>query len=91
MLHATYLVEQVIQKLRQRKCVFDIVFFAQNARCCIPPTASSDLHERYLLARETIIQHLVSIGDQVSLPLQVLKFQSIRSEAFTTHLSKSGV
>ncbi|CAG8926156.1 unnamed protein product [Penicillium salamii] len=91
MLHATYLVEQVIQKLRQRKCVFEIIFFAENARCCIPPTANSDLHERYLLARETIIQHLVSIGDQVSPPLQVLKFQSIGSEAFTTHLSKSGV
>lgn len=64
-LHATYLVEQVISKLRQRNCVFEIVFFTQNLKCCIPPGTLGVFHERYLLAREAIIQHLRALEDQI--------------------------
>ncbi|KAJ5340845.1 hypothetical protein N7541_009969 [Penicillium brevicompactum] len=89
-LHATYLVEQVIYKLRQRRCVFDIVFFAENAQCCIPPMADSGSHDKYLLAREAITQHLISIQGQVSPPFQVLKFRDIRSRDFGAYLNSCG-
>jgi hypothetical protein len=90
LLHATYLVEQAIAKLRQRRCNFEIVFFAQNAQCCIPPGIDSDLQERYLLAREAITQHLLSIQDQVSESFRVLRFESPQSEEFSAHLTSSG-
>lgn len=90
-LHATYLVEKFLQKLQQRKCVFEIVFFAQNATICIPAGVDSDLHDRYLLAREAVIQHLNSVALQSSDGLRVKTFQSFESKSFEEHLINSGV
>ena len=90
-LHATYLVEKILQKLQQRKCVFEIIFFAQNAPLCIPAYADAEIHDRYLLAREAIIQHLISISLQSTNRLRVKQFESYLSKSFETHLIKSGV
>jgi hypothetical protein len=89
-LHATYLVEQLLSKLQQRKCVFEVVFFAQNAQSCIPLRANSDLHERYLLAREAIIQHLIATQAQSLQAFQTLRFESFQTEEFNAHLISSG-
>jgi hypothetical protein len=89
-LHATYLVEQVLAKLQQRRCVFEVVFFAQNAQSCIPPGSNKDSHEKYLLAREAIIQHLISTCAQTSQSFQALRFESLQSEQFNAHLISSG-
>lgn len=89
-LHATYLVEKLLQKLQQRKCFFEVVFFAENASLCIPKGVHRDLHARYLLAREAIIQHLVSVRVQPSQFFQALRFDSFQSDEFKAHLISSG-
>ncbi|KAJ5927797.1 hypothetical protein N7466_006753 [Penicillium verhagenii] len=90
LLHATYLVEKYLQKLQQRKCVFEIVFFAQNAHLCVPSGVDEDVQNRYLLAREVIIQHLDSISLQSGNSLTVRKFENFRSPQFEEHLTVSG-
>ncbi|KAJ5772626.1 DEAD/DEAH box helicase, partial [Penicillium odoratum] len=89
-LHATYLVERLLQKLQQRRCVCEIVFFDQSAQLCVPTAIDRALHDRYLLAREAIIQHLISISLRSPHCLRVRKFQSFRSMKFEEHLVKSG-
>ncbi|CAI7648061.1 unnamed protein product [Penicillium glandicola] len=89
-LHATYLAEKLLQKLQQRKCFFEVVFFAENASLCIPKGVHRDLHARYLLAREAIIQHLVSVRVQPSQFFQALRFDSFQSDEFKAHLISSG-
>jgi len=89
-LHATYLIEKFLQKLQQRKCVFEIVFFAQNARLCIPAGVHSDLHDRYLLAREAMIQHLVSVSHRSKDCLRVQRFDDFESDLLEAHLMSSG-
>jgi hypothetical protein len=89
-LHATYLAEKLLQKLQQRKCVFQVVFFDQNAPLCIPLGVHSDLHDRYLLAREAIIQHLIAVRVQPSQFFQALRFDSYESDEFKAHLISSG-
>jgi hypothetical protein len=89
-LHATYLAEKLLQKLQQRKCFFEVVFFAENAPLCIPRGVPRDLHARYLLAREAIIQHLVSVRVQPSRFFQALRFDSFQSDKFKAHLINSG-
>ncbi|KAJ6117110.1 hypothetical protein N7512_006835 [Penicillium capsulatum] len=90
-LHATYLVEKFLQKLKQRKCVFEIVFFTQNATLCIPPQVDAGLDDRYLLAREAIIQHLVSVSLQLPYCLGVKRFEGVNSKEFREDLMNSGV
>lgn len=90
LLHATYIVEKLLQKLGQRKCVFEIVFFDSNARFCIPTESSDDKYDRYLLAREAIIRHLVAISQEKKHGFDVYLFESYHSESFREHLLDSG-
>ncbi|KAJ5561041.1 hypothetical protein N7535_009238 [Penicillium sp. DV-2018c] len=87
-LHATYLAEKLLQMLQQRKCVFQVVFFEQNAPLCIPIDVHDDLHDRYFLAREAIIQHLLAVRVQPSQFFQTLRFDSYESDEFRAHLSQ---
>lgn len=89
LLHATYIVEKFLQKLKQRKCVFEIVFFDTNAQFCIPARSSNGNNNRYLLARETIIQHLIAVSPEKH-ELNVYVFETFRSQAFEEHLLDSG-
>ncbi|KAJ6003405.1 DEAD/DEAH box helicase, partial [Penicillium sp. IBT 35674x] len=88
-LHATYLVERFLQRLKQRRCVFEIVFFAENAEFCIPSGVGDALHNRYLLAREAIVQHLISFSHKTQ-GLRVRKLESFRSAQFEAHLVNLG-
>lgn len=89
-LHATYLVERFLQKLEQRRCVFEIIFFAQNAGLCIPCGVDYALHNRYLLAREAIIQHLISVSHKETQCLRVRRLDSFQSPHFEAHLVNLG-
>lgn len=90
LLHATYTVEKLLQKLKQRKCVFEIVFFDSNARFCIPAENTDDNNDRYLLAREAIIQHLLAVSKELKHGFDVQLFESYHSDAFEEHLLSSG-
>lgn len=91
LLHATYLVERFLKKLRQRKCVFEIVFFAQNARLCIPADADDGLEDRYLFAREVIVRHLIAISKKSPSDFKVTCFYTFEEQSFAEHLVTLGV
>lgn len=84
------MVERFLEKLRRRKCVFEIVFFARNARLCIPAHAEKGIEDRYLLAREAIIQHLGSISSEAEF-ITVKLFDNSEVSSFEEHLVNSGV
>ncbi|KAJ5261342.1 hypothetical protein N7478_011937 [Penicillium angulare] len=89
-LHATYMIEQFLQKLRQRKCTFEIIFFKDNSKLCIPHFAHSQYHNRYLVAREAMIHHLSSVSCQPESLLKVRKFDDFASNLFEKYLADSG-
>ncbi|KIX99109.1 uncharacterized protein Z520_05570 [Fonsecaea multimorphosa CBS 102226] len=80
LLHATYVVENFLRALHQRKCKFHVVFFSKHACMCIPQNIPGHLHSRYLLAREAMIQHLSS-----NLPLSVPSIEVKTFDSYSTH------
>ncbi|KAI5848816.1 hypothetical protein BZA05DRAFT_419962 [Tricharina praecox] len=60
LLHTVYVVEQFLQGLVRRKCVFDIVFLDSDAEMCIPPTGSRGA-AKWLCTREIVIRHLLGV------------------------------
>ncbi|KAL2374963.1 DEAD/DEAH box helicase, variant [Blastomyces gilchristii SLH14081] len=90
LLHATYMIENFLRGLHQRKCTFHIVFFEEHAKLCIPPNMPDDLHPRCLLAREAMIQHLQSnVGTQAP-PIEIKVFDSYEANDFKSYLAASG-
>ncbi|KAJ5902701.1 DEAD/DEAH box helicase [Penicillium taxi] len=90
LLHATYLVEKFLSQLYQRNCLFEIVFFSQNSQLCLPLATKANQYDRYLLAREAIIQHLESISSRSASTLTVRRFNTFQSKAFDEHFVSSG-
>ncbi|KKZ63284.1 hypothetical protein EMCG_00267 [[Emmonsia] crescens] len=90
LLHATYMIENFLRGLHQRKCTFHIVFFEDHAHLCIPPNMPDGLHSRCLLARESIIQHLQSNIGAKAPPIEVKVFDSYLSKDFKSYLAASG-
>jgi hypothetical protein len=82
-LHATYLVEQFAHNLFKRGCQYDIVFFHNHERNCIPPGSPNT--PRYLLSRKIIIQHLRAHATKVN----VLVFRSLEDPLFSEYLESS--
>ncbi|KAA8894290.1 hypothetical protein FN846DRAFT_923075 [Sphaerosporella brunnea] len=60
LLHAVYVVEQLLQGFVRRKCVFDLVFLKEAAKMCIP-TGQTDSCAKWLCAREIVIKHLLGL------------------------------
>ncbi|KAI4289903.1 MAG: hypothetical protein L6R35_000819 [Caloplaca aegaea] len=90
LLHAVYAVEHFLHGLRQRKCVFNIVFFDTHKHLCVPRATPSLRRAKYALARAIIIRHL-TVHLQTSYPaIQVLTFPSALDEAFQSYLVASG-
>ncbi|EXJ74403.1 uncharacterized protein A1O5_02699 [Cladophialophora psammophila CBS 110553] len=90
LLHATYIVENFLRALLQRKCKFHVVFFSRNARMCLPRDTTAHLRTRYLLAREAIIQHL-SCNLPLTVPyVEVKVFDSYWSSDFEEYLASTG-
>ena len=83
LLHATYLVEQFAHNLFKRGCQYDIVFFHDHKRNCIPPGALNT--PRYLLARTIIIKHFQAHATNIS----VLCFRSLEDASFSEYLESS--
>ncbi|KAI9039192.1 putative DEAD/DEAH box helicase [Aspergillus affinis] len=91
LLHATYLVERFLAQLHQRKCNFHIIFFARHARACVPPHATADSKQKYLVAREAIFQHLSRHLTDSASSIQVHSFDTFDSSNFKTYLASVGV
>ncbi|TFK74040.1 P-loop containing nucleoside triphosphate hydrolase protein [Pluteus cervinus] len=58
LLHAVYLVERFLSACTHRRCNFSVVFLDEFKQSCVPQLAQS---ERYLLAREVVIKHLLNM------------------------------
>lgn len=91
MLHASYLVENFLGHLKQRKCNFHIVFFEDHPDMSIPSTAPKSNNSKYALARIAITRHL-----QVNLPsahpdIKIHVFPSIHDKGFATYLDEAGM
>jgi hypothetical protein len=84
------MVEKFLHALLRRKFRFHIAFFANNSRLCIPPDSPSGLGSRYLLARETIIQHLCRNLQNVTPSVEVKLFNGYLSSEFEAYLASSG-
>jgi hypothetical protein len=85
LLHAVYSIEQFLENLRRRNCVFDIVFFEQHSKICIPAWNVTNAW-KYVFARQAVIKHLGALkrdGDAF-----VFGFKSTRDEAFASWLEK---
>jgi hypothetical protein len=89
-LHATYLVEQFLSALHQRKCNFHIVFFRENRTLCIPPGTPQNLEDRYRLSREGIVQHLMQNLCTAIPSIEVRVFDSYASRDFRDYLTECG-
>ncbi|KAF3481035.1 uncharacterized protein GIQ15_03794 [Arthroderma uncinatum] len=90
LLHAAYILENFLHRLRLRKCNFHIVFFQEHAPLCVPDNMPDGLHARCYLARECMIQHLQR-NLAVSTPsIKVKVFDSYRTREFMDYLSTSG-
>ncbi|KAL8736319.1 MAG: hypothetical protein Q9181_002497 [Wetmoreana brouardii] len=89
LLHAAYAVEQFLQGLVQRKCVFHVVFFDVHKHLCIPRGTPAALRTQYLLARATIIRHLTVHLSTLHPNIKVLKFNSAVDPAFQGYLKAS--
>ncbi|KAM5489770.1 putative RNA helicase, partial [Microsporum canis] len=90
LLHATYILENFLRALSQRKCRFHIVFFDENSVLCFPRNAPSSLHSRFFLARESIIQHLRANLRTSSPSIEIRVFGAYHSQDFTSYLFTSG-
>ena len=83
LLHAAYLVERYLHNLQRRGCLFDIVFFEENSRLCVPP--SSKHESKYLVARAAILHHLQIRASCTDIQI----FQSPDDADFTQYLQDS--
>ncbi|EED11862.1 DEAD/DEAH box helicase, putative [Talaromyces stipitatus ATCC 10500] len=90
LLHITYLVEKLLSQLKQRKCVFHVVFFSNHAQICIPPNIDERLQPKYRLAREAILQHLAQ-NLPASVPsIEIHFFDDYRCGSFEKYLHTVG-
>ncbi|KIW83228.1 hypothetical protein Z517_02473 [Fonsecaea pedrosoi CBS 271.37] len=90
LLHATYIVENFLRALLQRKCKFNLVFFNKHAHLCIPRNTPAHLRSRYLLAREANIQHFKCNISLTTSSLEVKVFDSYSSQDFDKYLASTG-
>ncbi|KAF8542437.1 hypothetical protein BDD12DRAFT_876354 [Trichophaea hybrida] len=84
LLHATYVAEKFLENLRKRNCVFDVVFFEQHRRICIPAW-NTEYAWKYAFAREVILRHLQSLKRDGE--MFAWKFDTVTDEAFRNWLS----
>ncbi|KAH0606177.1 uncharacterized protein H6S33_003838 [Morchella sextelata] len=81
LLHAVFVVEEFLQRLRRRRCNFALVFFDACEKLCIPPTPTGAKNEwKYRFARSAIVEHLMGVEGLVS------KFKSIDDMGFRRYL-----
>ncbi len=83
LLHAAYLVERYLHNLHKRGCTFDVVFFDDHSRLCIPP--SSKHESKYLLARAVVLKHLQLRASVTN----VLNFKGLDDVRFSDYLQDS--
>ena len=85
LIHAVYAIEHFLENLRVRNCVFDVVFFEEHRRICVPAW-NSQAAWKYDFAREVIIKHLSAVkrdGD-----LFLVSFAGVGDPKFIEWLDK---
>lgn len=67
-LHAIHAVETFLVKLKERRCIFNLLWFEKEADLCIPNNIRRDnaRNSKYRLARAVLIQHFARAGPTVS-------------------------
>ena len=91
LLHATYAVEHFLRGLVARRCNFHIAFFDQHRELCVPPWATGDTREKYLLARAAIIRHLRINLTSIQPDIEVQVFPSVHSSEFAQYLNATDI
>lgn len=90
LLHAVHAVETFLTKLQDRGCIFNVLWFDNDADLCLPPEVREDpsLASKYWLARAVIIQHFACPnrdGEEHAAGFSYV-FPSIRSSLFREYL-----
>ncbi|KAK8203086.1 DEAD/DEAH box helicase-like protein [Phyllosticta capitalensis] len=99
LLHAAFLVERFLNNLTRRGCNFDLVFFEDHERICLPTYAFDAVMAKckkntkvakYLLARAVILRHLQVNLACASQAIKLMAFPSLQSPEFITALANGG-
>lgn len=90
MLHAAYLVLQLLDNLVRRKCNFNIVFFDDNRTICVPPQANAVDTPKYLLMRTALIAYLKETLPRTSTDIDLLTFTSPHDDDFHQYFAACG-
>ena len=92
LLHLVHSVETFLSRLRDRGCIFNILWFEEEADICLPPEMRSDnsLASKYRLARAVLIQHFsgpANLGgrDPGAAPFNYV-FPNLKSRPFRKYL-----
>jgi len=91
LLHASYAVEKFLQGLVSRCCNFHIAFFDEHQNLCVPENVSSELNEKYLLARAAIIRHLKVNLAEILPNIEINVFASTSSDSFAEYLRATDI
>lgn len=91
LLHASYTVEKFLHGLVSRRCNFHLAFFDDDQELCIPLESSDANSEKYLLARSAIIRHLQVNLQNVHPDIEIHRFTSLSSNAFTEYLKVTDI
>jgi hypothetical protein len=78
LLHAVYVVEQFLQNLIRRKCVFDVVFLERDATICVP-SGRGGAAKKWMCARAVVVRHLLGLRGYHG---EVKEFVSVNEGAF---------
>jgi len=84
LLHAVYVVEQFLQNLIRRNCVFDIVFLERDAAICVPSGRGSAA-KKWLCARAVVVRHLLGLSGGHG---EVKEFVRVNEDAFLTWITE---
>jgi len=83
LLHAVYAVEQFLDNLARRNCVFDVVFFEHHRRVAVPAWNNAAAW-KYAFARAVVVRHLAALKREGV--RFVYRFKSVRDDAFLAWL-----
>ncbi|KAF8425301.1 hypothetical protein EV426DRAFT_561732 [Tirmania nivea] len=89
-LHAVATVESFLANLKKRGCRFEVVFFDSHKQLSVPsqPISNSRNRYKYLVARESILQHLLSNSESKHLEKAVYTFDNPTDGEFDKFLDR---
>ncbi|KAK7972419.1 DEAD/DEAH box helicase [Apiospora saccharicola] len=79
-LHAVHAVEITLSRMKERGCIFHVLWFDSYRDLCVPPMVSDEVASKYLLTRAILIKHLSFEQDPLS-----FQFMSTKCDKFEVH------